>query len=180
MSTILRSNNPQLFDMNNRTKSIYWLICNNVKNGGLGLSHTKDLPDTAYAASMVEYDRQCNLLSAIQSTVESSYINSSFSSPNALNDNDESANPSLSQEDRARSKLPNHIRFWLSTIERLYNYGSEDQFRIPLDGIFKEIRILQQKKEKDWFGVQKFLSEKIMKSDRIDWETKLPDRELAW
>jgi hypothetical protein len=52
VSTILRSNNPPLFDMNNRTKSIlYWLICHNVKNGGLGLSHTKDLPDTGYAAS---------------------------------------------------------------------------------------------------------------------------------
>jgi hypothetical protein len=154
MSTILRSNNPQLFDMNNRTKSIYWLICKNVKNGGLGLSHTKDLPDTAYAASIVEYDRQCNLLSKTQSTVESSYINSSFSSPNAMNDNDESANPS-------RSKLPNHTRIWLSTIERLYNYGSEDQFRIPLNDIFNEIRILQQKNEKDWFGVQSFYLKRL-------------------
>jgi hypothetical protein len=90
MSTILRPNNPQLFDMNNRTKSIYWLICNNVKNG----DHTKDLPDTAYySASMLEYDRQCNLISTIQSTVESSCINSSFSSPNAMNDNDESPIP---------------------------------------------------------------------------------------
>ena len=66
-----------------------------------------------------------------------------------------------------------------STIERLHNYGSEDQFRIPLNDIFKEIHILQQKNENDWFGVQKFLSEKITKSDRIDWELKLPDRELA-
>jgi hypothetical protein len=74
-----------------------------------------------------KYERQCNLLSTIQSTVESSYINSSFSSPNAMNDNDESANPSLSQEDRARS-----------TIERPHNYGSEDQFKIPLNDIGKQ------------------------------------------
>jgi hypothetical protein len=44
----------------------------------------------------------------------------------------------------------------------------------------KESAFFNKKRRKRLVWVQKFLSEKITKSDRIDRETKLPDRELAW